>query len=259
MVSSITPAGSCRATPTAQWALASALDLVGRPAQQRSLVCGIISGIISPASLPDPPSNFISTVCYKARYRKVRSQSGNTRPVEIGQAWGGGFPIRFFHGLIDEVSFYNRALTAAEVQSIYAAGSAGKCAPPETDTDGDGIPDSGDNCPTTPNPDQADRDGDGIGDVCDTCPTKPLVSQYRFEEGAPDQPAMGVGSILDFVDGSGDGTPTGDPFYRADVGLTRVAACQCESNTRSLELVARSVSENQLPIYFSRQVSGRDA
>jgi Concanavalin A-like lectin/glucanases superfamily/Bacterial Ig domain len=53
--------------------------------------------------------------------------AGNTRPVEIGQAWGGGFPRRFFHGLIDEVSYYNRALTAGEVQSIYAAGSAGKC------------------------------------------------------------------------------------------------------------------------------------
>jgi uncharacterized protein (TIGR02145 family) len=37
----------------------------------------------------------------------------------------------------------------------------------ETDTDGDGIPDSGDNCPTEPNPNQEDEDGDGIGDHCD--------------------------------------------------------------------------------------------
>ena len=35
------------------------------------------------------------------------------------------------------------------------------------DTDDDGIPDSDDNCPSTPNPDQADFDGDGLGDVCD--------------------------------------------------------------------------------------------
>ena len=36
------------------------------------------------------------------------------------------------------------------------------------DSDGDGIPDSTDNCPTTVNPDQADTDADGIGDACDS-------------------------------------------------------------------------------------------
>jgi Peptidase family C25/Dockerin type I domain/Thrombospondin type 3 repeat len=37
----------------------------------------------------------------------------------------------------------------------------------ETDTDGDGIPDSRDNCTTVRNADQRDSDGDGYGDVCD--------------------------------------------------------------------------------------------
>src|SRR5262245_60751181 len=35
-----------------------------------------------------------------------------------------------FHGLIDEVALYARALEPAELQAIYAAGSAGKCTTP---------------------------------------------------------------------------------------------------------------------------------
>jgi hypothetical protein len=39
------------------------------------------------------------------------------------------------------------------------------------DRDSDGVGDLEDNCPLNPNPDQADSDGDGIGDICDTCLT----------------------------------------------------------------------------------------
>ena len=35
----------------------------------------------------------------------------------------------YFHGLIDELSFYTRALSQAEIQGIYAASFAGKCVP----------------------------------------------------------------------------------------------------------------------------------
>lgn len=40
---------------------------------------------------------------------------------------------------------------------------------PNSDADGDGIPDEEDNCISVSNPDQADLDLDGIGDVCDPC------------------------------------------------------------------------------------------
>ena len=37
----------------------------------------------------------------------------------------------------------------------------------QPDADGDGVPDTTDNCPSTSNPNQANNDGDGQGDVCD--------------------------------------------------------------------------------------------
>lgn len=39
------------------------------------------------------------------------------------------------------------------------------------DQDGDGIPDSQDNCPTVGNPGQADANGNGVGDACESAPS----------------------------------------------------------------------------------------
>src|SRR5215211_2116757 len=46
-----------------------------------------------------------------------------TSDLRIGSGYNQG---RFFNGDIDEVGVYNRALSAAEVQAIHAAGGAGK-------------------------------------------------------------------------------------------------------------------------------------
>jgi len=50
-------------------------------------------------------------------------------PVCLGANPDAPLPY-YFNGLIDEVSIYNRALSAAEIQSIYLAGSEGKCPMP---------------------------------------------------------------------------------------------------------------------------------
>ncbi|MEM2925090.1 MAG: thrombospondin type 3 repeat-containing protein [Methanocellales archaeon] len=44
------------------------------------------------------------------------------------------------------------------------------------DSDGDGIPDEKDNCPSIYNPDQRDTNGNGIGDACERDTTPPAVS-----------------------------------------------------------------------------------
>jgi hypothetical protein len=52
----------------------------------------------------------------------------------------------FFHGLMDEVTVYDRVLEAAELLAIFQAGNAGKCTT-HADLDGDGV--LADRCPET--------------------------------------------------------------------------------------------------------------
>jgi hypothetical protein len=51
----------------------------------------------------------------------------STSPLRIGGVEGNAL---YFDGLLDEVSVYNRALSAGEIATIYAAQSAGKCKRP---------------------------------------------------------------------------------------------------------------------------------
>ena len=70
-----------------------------------------------------------------------------TGNVLIGRRININTPSQNFHfaGREDEISLYNRALSASEIKAIYNAGSAGKFShlspPPPLDSDQDGIPD----------------------------------------------------------------------------------------------------------------------
>ena len=58
-------------------------------------------------------------------FSSTRNPKFGTTPLRIG-ARGDDTATRFY-GLIDEVAIYNRALSANEIQAIYAAGNAGMC------------------------------------------------------------------------------------------------------------------------------------
>ena len=72
------------------------------------------------------------------------------------------------------------------------------CSEPPPDSDGDGVPDDLDNCPSVSNPLQIDSDSDTVGNACDQCPSKDdrLVSP----------PSCGAGGV---VDSDGDGVDDG--------------------------------------------------
>jgi hypothetical protein len=59
-------------------------------------------------------------------FNAAPSSPASSLPLQIGRNPGFG---EYFQGLIDEVSIYNRALSAAEIQAIVAADTAGKCKP----------------------------------------------------------------------------------------------------------------------------------
>ena len=62
-------------------------------------------------------------------FSSAGSITTNNEPLQIGRSQSSCCGTRFGTGLIDEVEIFNRALTAAEIEAIYDAGSAGKIKP----------------------------------------------------------------------------------------------------------------------------------
>jgi hypothetical protein len=84
------------------------------------------------------------------------------------------------------------------------------------DSDGDGVPDSQDNCPDEPNADQADADGDGFGDACEGCPQDP-------DKSVPGTCGCGVAD----TDTDMDGTPDCIDDCPQDPDKTSPGTCGC--------------------------------
>src|SRR5262249_50224572 len=89
-------------------------------------------------------------------------------------AAGGRIYPAFFRNAPDNAP---TRIPARSAQWVKDGSNAYTGVPSSTDSDGDGIPDSQDNCPTIFNPirpgdngKQADADNDGVGDACDVCP-----------------------------------------------------------------------------------------
>jgi hypothetical protein len=111
---------------------------------------------------------------------------------------------------------------------IIAAGFVALVARPglaqPVDTDGDGIADDQDNCPTLANPGQKDSDGDGIGDRCDNC-------RKVANAGQEDADGDGVGDACDLCAGTTADVPQADTSLRIAVngdGCSVSQRCPCD-------------------------------
>lgn len=71
---------------------------------------------------------------------------------------------------------------------------------PPGDSDGDGVADDVDNCPSVPNPDQADSDGDGTGDACEVS-LPPVITDVSPTTAHRDATTMLIVTGTDFQPG----------------------------------------------------------
>ncbi len=136
-------------------------------------------------------------VCVDVRFNKTGT---SVRPTlaEIRAAGEAFYPLFFCKDETptDEPSCHPMRPQRADGTGVLYTGN-----PTPNDSDGDGIPDAVDNCPTIFNPirpmdqgRQGDADNDGIGDACDECP---------FDEDNTCTRALTSGDL------DGDGVPNG--------------------------------------------------
>ncbi len=119
------------------------------------------------------------------------------------QCWDGSLPVTGNDGRFNCNSApgdWNAYSHQAYALLVLQRATGGAC----VDSDGDGVCDEDDNCPTTPNPNQEDADGDGVGDACDNCPDVANADQA-------DSDGDGIGDACEQapiprcdVDGDGD-------------------------------------------------------
>jgi Ca2+-binding RTX toxin-like protein len=138
--------------------------------------------------------------------------------------------VDFLAATVDEFSTYLGSLSEAEVQShleetiVTEPAEVLVPAPEVLDTDGDGVADGVDNCPSVANADQADVNNDGIGDAC----LMPDIDSDGVEDAADNCPeAVNPDQADANADGVGDACGESPPVVTSG----EAAGIQAESAT----------------------------
>ena len=100
-------------------------------------------------------------------------EADNNPPSQASDLWTYG--KTFNEASAPNSNTYSGAATLVEVKVLSTACAQTMIADLKVgrvgDSDGDGVADTLDNCPTVSNPDQLNTDGDSLGNACDNCPT----------------------------------------------------------------------------------------
>jgi hypothetical protein len=114
----------------------------------------------------------------------TRCEFTGTREVRLGSNGTFTEPRQFTDGVDCNINVFGDPLVGVWKHCEVRGGVPPD--PPPADGDGDGVPDSSDNCPNVSNSGQADSDGDGLGDACDTVSPPPSGNvTLREVDGGP--------------------------------------------------------------------------
>ena len=151
---------------------------------------------VTPQGLPSgvsaTPSSLSFTLC---KVGAVENAQGVTFKA-TSSTTPGDYPISV--GVSDSgAGTYNAAPAAFTLRVLAAAAPDG---------DGDGVPDSSDNCPAVSNPGQDDNDDDGLGDACDSNSYAPAVDTAAADANGNEGDTLGTSGA--FSDGDGNSSLT---------------------------------------------------
>jgi hypothetical protein len=189
--------------------------------------CAGVYPVFANADVPGAPSPLEPTTTPIADLVGVPVDAFTPPPGSGGDSFDlasvGLHAIRFVRIDATQIDARLGGLSGFDLDAIAAVHSIDTAGLP--DTDGDGIPDPADDCPTVSDPEQGDADGDGVGDACqagsapdadgdgvpdarDDCPTVPNPDQAdRDGNGIGDACDPGSGGVGGAPDGDGDGVP----------------------------------------------------
>ena len=139
--------------------------------------------------------------------------------IRVGN-WSDAITNQPYRGEADEVAVYAKALPAARISAHFQRARA--------DSDGDGVANASDNCPSNPNASQLDTngdrqgdacdpddDGDGVADAADLCPTESGAQANGCPAASLPPPVLGKRVNA--------ATVSGDVFVSLPAGAARAA------------------------------------